>query len=57
MPKRETVQARGGAKQWTDAELQQLVTITPAKLADAKADARRLRPLYAFLRSKEQRGG
>lgn len=55
MAERETVQPQGRADEWTDDEIAALTGITvdgrisPAVLADAKADARRYPDLARFL--------
>lgn len=55
MAERETVQPKGRAEDWTDDEIAALTGITadgrisPAVLADAKADARRYPDLARFL--------
>ena len=55
MADRETVQPQGRADEWTDDEIAALTGITedgrisPAALADAKADARRYPDLARFL--------
>lgn len=49
---RETVKPQGAALGWTDADLDKLSQVTPAVIADAKVDARRLPDLDALLRAK-----
>lgn len=50
-PERDTVQPQGDALDWTDADIDRLANLTPAKIADAKADARRFPLLDALLRA------
>lgn len=63
MPERETVQPDGGALEWSDEDIARLVGITPegrispAVLADAKADARRHADLNAFLNAQPTTAG
>lgn len=55
MADRETVQPKGRAEEWTESEIAALTgidargRISPAVLADAKADARRYPDLARFL--------
>ncbi len=51
------VEMPGGYLDWTDAELDELAAITPAVIADAMADARRLPQLDRLLRAREVTGG
>ncbi len=57
MAERETVQPDGRAHRWTETEIARLARITPAVLADAKADARRVPALNACLRAQERDRG
>jgi len=48
----------GQPRRYTDADLDRLATITPAIIADARADARQHDPqLAALLEAKRVRGG
>lgn len=56
-PERDTVQPQGSAVDWTDEDLDNMANLTPAKIADAKADARRFPLLAALLNAEETRRG
>lgn len=56
-PERDTVKPQGAALDWTDAELDQIAALTPAKLADARADARRYPMLNALLTAEDTERG
>lgn len=47
------VQVQGVLVDWSDEELERLAAITPAVIADAKADARRLPNLHTLLSARQ----